>query len=52
MTISALINDKIFACHGGIAEEMQSLDDIRALDRVKEIPSKGLMCELLWNDPD
>lgn len=28
------------------------LDDIRALNRVNEIPSTGEMCELLWNDPD
>ena len=52
MTISALINDKIFAVHGGIAEDLVKLDDIRLIDRVKEVPTKGIFCELLWNDPE
>ncbi|KAL4460392.1 hypothetical protein ABPG74_000143 [Tetrahymena malaccensis] len=52
LTLSALIDDKIFCAHGGIASEIKNLDDIRCLDRVKEIPSQGEMCELLWNDPD
>jgi serine/threonine-protein phosphatase 4 catalytic subunit len=38
LTISALVDDKIFCVHGGIAEEAKSLDDIRLLDRVKEVP--------------
>ncbi|EGR29418.1 serine threonine-protein phosphatase 4 catalytic subunit, putative [Ichthyophthirius multifiliis] len=66
MTISALIDDKIFCTHGGIASDVKNLDDvniysfiniqkktkIRQLDRVKEIPAQGEMCELLWNDPE
>lgn len=52
LTISALIEDKIFCTHGGIASEAKAIDDIRCLDRIKEIPPTGEMCELLWNDPD
>ncbi|KRX08865.1 hypothetical protein PPERSA_08969 [Pseudocohnilembus persalinus] len=52
LTISALIEDKIFCVHGGLAEEQKSLDDIRMLDRIGEIPVSGSLCELLWNDPE
>ena len=27
------------------------LDDIRATDRNKQPPDEGIMCELLWSDP-
>jgi len=47
-----LIDDKIFCVHGGVAEDIKNLDDIRTMDRVREIPAKGSMCELLWNDPE
>jgi serine/threonine-protein phosphatase 5 len=28
-----------------------TLEDIRRIDRFKEPPDEGLMCELLWSDP-
>lgn len=31
---------------------MKTLDSIRALNRVREIPHEGPMCDLLWSDPD
>jgi len=31
---------------------METLDQIRALDRVQEVPHEGPMCDLLWSDPD
>ena len=46
------MDDKILCVHGGIWEDGKSLDDIRLLDRVREIPPDGMMCELLWNDPE
>ena len=38
--------------HGGLfKEEGVTLDDIRALDRNRQPPDQGLMCDLLWSDP-
>ena len=31
---------------------MDSLDHMRELDRVQEVPHEGPMCDLLWSDPD
>jgi len=28
------------------------LENIRALDRIQEVPHEGPMCDLLWSDPD
>ncbi|CAD8206072.1 unnamed protein product [Paramecium pentaurelia] len=52
MPLSALIDEKIWCVHGGIAQDAKLLDDVRALNRLSEIPDNGEICELLWNDPN
>ncbi|KAM7249690.1 hypothetical protein ACFE04_001434 [Oxalis oulophora] len=46
------IDDKILCMHGGLSPEMDSLDQIRALERPTDVPDQGLLCDLLWADPD
>ena len=43
---------KIFGLHGGLSPDIKSLDDIRLLDRIQEVPHEGPLCDLLWSDPD
>jgi len=31
---------------------VDTLDDIKALDRVVEVPHEGPICDLIWSDPD
>ncbi|PIO53779.1 hypothetical protein TELCIR_24873, partial [Teladorsagia circumcincta] len=39
-------------CHGGLfKEDGVTLDDIRKTDRVRQPPDDGIMCDLLWSDP-
>ena len=38
-------------CSGGLSPEIHTLDDIKKLDRFREPPPYGPMCDLLWSDP-
>ena len=41
-----------FLCvHGGIGPSLKDLAQIDALDRFREPPMNGLLCDLLWADP-
>jgi diadenosine tetraphosphatase ApaH/serine/threonine PP2A family protein phosphatase len=41
----------VFCLHGGLSPSIDTLDHIRALDRIQEVPHEGPMCDLLWSDP-
>ena len=43
---------QIFCLHGGLSPSIDTLDHVRAIDRVQEVPHEGPMCDLLWSDPD
>ncbi|KAE9607113.1 putative protein-serine/threonine phosphatase [Lupinus albus] len=52
LPLTALIESQIFCLHGGLSPSLDTLDNIRALDRIQEVPHEGPMCDLLWSDPD
>lgn len=52
MSLGALIDGKVFAVHGGLSPSINSLDQIRLIDRKREVPHDGPMCDLLWSDPE
>jgi len=46
------INNRILVMHGGLfKEDGVTLDDIRATERNRQPPDEGIMCDLLWSDP-
>ncbi|KAG7037356.1 Serine/threonine-protein phosphatase PP-X isozyme 2, partial [Cucurbita argyrosperma subsp. argyrosperma] len=52
LSLSALIENKIFSVHGGLSPAVTTLDQIRTIDRKQEVPHEGAMCDLLWSDPE
>ncbi|RHZ22742.1 hypothetical protein DYB26_014960, partial [Aphanomyces astaci] len=52
LPLTAVVENQIFCLHGGLSPSIDTLDHIRALDRVQEVPHEGPMCDLLWSDPD
>jgi len=52
LPLTAVVENQIFCLHGGLSPSIDTLDHIRALDRIQEVPHEGPMCDLLWSDPD
>lgn len=52
MPLAALIDSKIFCVHGGISPEIEDLGDILRIERPQQVPEEGILCDLLWADPD
>mmetsp|Transcript_12551 Transcript_12551/g.14472 ORF Transcript_12551/g.14472 Transcript_12551/m.14472 type:complete len:315 (+) Transcript_12551:38-982(+) len=52
LPLTAVVEGKFFCLHGGLSPSIDSLDHIRSLDRIQEVPHEGPMCDLLWSDPD
>ncbi|KAM7264525.1 hypothetical protein ACFE04_002208 [Oxalis oulophora] len=52
LPVCALVDDKIMCMHGGLSPEMDSLDQVKAIERPTDVPDQGLLCDLLWADPD
>ncbi|XP_057719667.1 uncharacterized protein LOC130934096 [Arachis stenosperma] len=46
------VESEIFCLHGGLSPSIETLDNIRSFDRVQEVPHEGVICDLLWSDPD
>ena len=50
--MAAIVDEKIFCCHGGLSPDLQSMEQIRRVPRPTDVPDQGLLCDLLWSDPD
>lgn len=52
MPICAVIDDRIMCMHGGISPSLRSLEQVRRVVRPTDVPETGIICDLLWADPE
>ncbi|XP_033629969.1 serine/threonine-protein phosphatase PP1-gamma catalytic subunit B-like [Asterias rubens] len=52
LPIAALVEGTIFCMHGGLSPDLSTVDQLRHINRPLDIPDHGLVCDLLWADPD
>merc|ERR1712037_50385 len=52
MSVCAVVDEKIMGMHGGLSPELTNFEQVRRLVRPTDVPDTGLICDLLWADPD
>ena len=52
LPVAAILDDKIICMHGGLGPDLDKIDKIRNIIRPTDVPERGLLCDLLWSDPD
>lgn len=52
LPIAAVVESTIFCSHGGLSPDLHDFDQLRSLERPMDVPDGGLVCDLLWSDPD
>lgn len=52
LPIAALLGQRVLVLHGGLfSRDDVTLNELREVDRFREQPERGLLCEALWSDP-
>jgi len=52
LPVAARIDEKILCMHGGLSPDLTSLEQITNIPRPIDVPDTGLLCDLLWSDPN
>ena len=52
MPYSAIVEDKIIFMHGGLSPSLKKLSQLNEIIRPTDVPDEGLLCDLVWSDPE
>jgi len=52
LNLAAIVDGSILCVHGGLSPDVKSVEQVRCLARVMEIPHEGAFCDLMWSDPE
>ena len=50
LPIAAILNNAIFLVHGGLSRKLTKVSEIELIQRFREPPRDGVLCDLLWSD--
>lgn len=51
LPLACILNHRFLCIHGGLSPDVATVSDIEAINRFREPPPSGPMCDLLWADP-
>lgn len=51
LPLVTIVNNSLMCVHGGLSPSIPFVDEVDYIDRVREIPESGNMCDLVWSDP-
>ena len=51
LPLVAIVENELFCLHGGLSPGIGTIDGVKELNRLQEVPDRGAMCDLLWSDP-
>ena len=52
MPYTAIVEDKIIFMHRGLSPSLKNLGQLNEIIRPTDIPDEGLLCDLVWSDPE
>jgi len=52
LPVAAVVDNRLFCCHGGLSPSAPGLDCIRQEERVTELHHSGVLSDIAWSDPD
>jgi serine/threonine-protein phosphatase PP1 catalytic subunit len=52
LPVCGVVDEKIMCMHGGLSPELTTFEQISRLVRPTDVPDTGIICDLLWADPD
>jgi len=52
LPVSAIVDEKIICMHGGLSPELTNFDQVNKIVRPTDVPDTGIICDMLWADPD
>lgn len=50
--MAAIVEDKIFCMHGGLSPDLEKKEIVGKILRPTDVPDSGILCDLLWSDPE
>ena len=52
MPVAAIVEEKIFCIHGGLSPDLTLIEEVKDILRPTDISDTGVICDLLWSDPE
>jgi len=52
LPFAAVVDEKIFCIHAGLSPDLNTPEQVKRIMRPTDVPDAGLLCDLLWSDPE